>query len=211
MIDRSSFIESIEAWCKDPIAHRNDDLLGAFVTLRLMISSIYPLHAPDSRRSEKIPSEDLESLLSIKKTSIERWECRWIQNVEKRQSPEEGSCHKFLIRFYGTHFRLQLFSLPLRDVLSSEYSDSSLHLDIIWAAFTGALDMLKLTSRNPSLLCFAQDSIHVMTAYSAAFLVKVCVRHYYCSAYRSFATNEKSFYDPIISSSYPLPIPLSRT
>lgn len=175
MIDRSPFIESIEAWCSDPIADRNDDLLGAFVTLRLMISSIFPLHTTDSRRSEKMQSENLESLLSIKKASIERWERRWIQSVEQRQSSEEGNCHKFLIRFYGTHFRLQLFSLPLRDVLSSEYSDSSLHLDIIWAAFTGAMDMLKLTSRHSSLLCFAQDSIHVMTAYSAAFLVKVCV------------------------------------
>lgn len=173
MIDRSSFIESIEAWCSDPIADRTDDLLGAFVTLRLMISSIFPLHALDSPRSEKMASEDLESLLSIKKASIERWERRWVQSVEKRQTAEQGSCHKFLIRFYGTHFRLQLFSLPLRDVLSSEYSDSSLHLDIIWAAFTGALDMLKLTSLNPRLLSYAQDSVHVMTAYSAAFLVKL--------------------------------------
>jgi hypothetical protein len=175
MIDRSPFIESIEAWCSDPIADRNDDLLGAFVTLRLMISSIFPLHATDSRQSEKMASEDLESLLSIKKTSIERWERRWIQKVEQRQSLEEGKCHKFLIHFYGTHFRLQLFSLPLRDVLSSEYSDSSLHLDIIWAAFTGALNMLKLISRHSAMLSLAQDSIHVMTAYSAAFLVKVCV------------------------------------
>ncbi|KAL9473227.1 hypothetical protein ACSS6W_007607 [Trichoderma asperelloides] len=173
MIERSPFIESIEAWCSDPIADRNDDLLGAFVTLRLMVSSIFSLHATNSRRGEKIPLENLEPLLSIKKASIERWERHWIQNVEQKQSSEEENCHEFLIRFYGTHFRLQLFSLPLQDVLSSGYSDSSLHLDIIWAAFTGAMDMLKLTSRHPSLLYLAQDSIHVMTAYSAAFLVKL--------------------------------------
>lgn len=173
MIERSAFIESIEAWCGDPIADRNDDLLGAFVTLRLMSSSIFSLHAPNSRRSEKVPLENMEALLSLKKASIERWERHWIQNVEQKQSPEEETCHKFLIRFYGTHLRLQLFSLPLQDVLSSAYSDSSLHLDIIWAAFTGAMDMLKLVSRHSAQLYFAQDSIHVMTAYSAAFLVKV--------------------------------------
>ncbi|UKZ52838.1 hypothetical protein TrVGV298_006625 [Trichoderma virens] len=173
MIERSAFIESIEAWCGDPIADRNDDLLGAFVTLRLMSSSIFSLHAPSSRRSEKVPLENMEALLSLKKASIERWESHWVQNVERKQSPEEETCHKFLIRFYGTHFRLQLFSLPLQDVLSSEYSDSSLHLDIIWAAFTGAMDMLKLISRHSGQLYFAQDSIHVMTAYSAAFLVKL--------------------------------------
>lgn len=175
MIERSAFIESIEAWCGDPIADRNDDLLGAFVTLRLMSSSIFSLHSPNPnpRRGEKLLLENTESLLSLKKASIERWERHWIENVERRQSAEEETCHKFLIRFYGTHFRLQLFSLPLQDVLSSEYSDSALHLDIIWAAFTGAMDMLKLTTRHSAQLYFAQDSIHVMTAYSAAFLVKV--------------------------------------
>ncbi|KAL7908429.1 Aldehyde/histidinol dehydrogenase [Trichoderma velutinum] len=173
MIERSAFIESIEAWCGDPIADRNDDLLGAFVTLRLMSSSIFSLHAPHSRRSERVPLENTEALLSLKKASIERWERHWIQNVERKQSSEDETCHKFLIRFYGTHFRLQLFSLPLQDVLSSEFSDSSLHLDIIWAAFTGAMDMLKLITRHSGQLYFAQDSIHVMTAYSAAFLVKL--------------------------------------
>lgn len=173
MIERNAFIESIEAWCGDPIADRNDDLLGAFVTLRLMSSSIFSLHAPHSRRGERVPLENTEALLSLKKASIERWERHWIQNVEQKQTSEEETCHKFLIRFYGTHFRLQLFSLPLQDVLSSEFSDSSLHLDIIWAAFTGAMDMLKLISRHSGQLYFAQDSIHVMTAYSAAFLVKL--------------------------------------
>ncbi|KAF3056756.1 Hypothetical protein CFAM422_012787 [Trichoderma lentiforme] len=172
MIERNGFIESIEAWCGDPIADPNDDLLGAFVTLRLMSSSIFSLHAPHSRRGERVPLENTEALLSLKKASIERWERHWIQNVEQKQSSEDET-HKFLIRFYGTHFRLQLFSLPLQDVLSSEFSDSSLHLDIIWAAFTGAMDMLKLISRHSGQLYFAQDSIHVMTAYSAAFLVKL--------------------------------------
>ncbi|PKK52099.1 hypothetical protein CI102_1968 [Trichoderma harzianum] len=172
MIERNAFIESIEAWCGDPIADPNDDLLGAFVTLRLMSSSIFSLHAPHSRRGERVPLENTEALLSLKKASIERWERHWIQNVEQKQSSEDET-HKFLIRFYGTHFRLQLFSLPLQDVLSSEFSDSSLHLDIIWAAFTGAMDMLKLISRHSGQLYFAQDSIHVMTAYSAAFLVKI--------------------------------------
>ncbi|KAL7783256.1 Aldehyde/histidinol dehydrogenase [Trichoderma ceciliae] len=173
MIERSAFIESIDAWCGDPMADRNDDLLGAFVTLRLMSSSIFSLHAPSSRRSEKVPLDNMESLLSLKKAGIERWERHWIQKVEEKQSPEKETCHKFLIRFYGTHLQLQLFSLPLQDVLSSEYSDSSIHLDIIWAAFTGAMDMLKLIPRHSAHLYFAQDSIHVMTAYSAAFLVKL--------------------------------------
>jgi hypothetical protein len=173
MIERNAFIESIDTWCTDAIADRNDDLLGAFVNLRLMSTSIFSLHAPSRSRGERVPLEDMETLLSLKKASIERWERHWVQEVDKKLLPEEETCHKFLIRFYGMHFRLQLFSLPLQDVLSSAYSESSLHLDIIWAAFTGAMDMLKLVSQHSTQLYFAQDSIHVMTAYSAAFLVKV--------------------------------------
>ncbi|KAK1243451.1 hypothetical protein MKX07_004079 [Trichoderma sp. CBMAI-0711] len=173
MIERNAFIEWIDTWCTDAIADRNDDLLGAFVNLRLMSTSIFSLHAPSRSRGERVPLEDMETLLSLKKASIERWERRWVQEVDKKLLPEEETCHKFLIRFYGMHFRLQLFSLPLQDVLSSAYSDSSLHLDIIWAAFTGAMDMLRLVSQHSTQLYFAQDSIHVMTAYSAAFLVKL--------------------------------------
>lgn len=175
MIERNAFIESIDTWCTDAIADRNDDLLGAFVNLRLMSTSIFSLHAPSRSRGERVPLEDMETLLSLKKASIERWERHWVQEVDKKLLPEEETCHKFLIRFYGMHFRLQLFSLPLQDVLSSAYSESSLHLDIIWAAFTGAMDMLKLVSQHSTQLYFAQDSIHVMTAYSAAFLVKLLI------------------------------------
>lgn len=46
-------------------------------------------------------------------------------------------------------------------------------LEILWVAYSSAIEMLQLLSRYSPRLYFAQDSIHVMTAYSAAFLIKV--------------------------------------
>ena len=94
---------------------------------------------------------------------------------------ESESCHPFLIRFYGTHLRLQLYSLPLQDVLGSKNHDVAYNLETLWASYSGAIKMLKLVSIFSSRLYFAQDSVHVMTAYSAAFLIKVGLLN--CIAY----------------------------
>jgi hypothetical protein len=83
------------------------------------------------------------------------------------------SCHPFLIKFYGTHLRLQLFSLPLQEILGKSDQEISYHMEALWVSHSSALKMLDLIRRHASCLYFAQDSVHVMTAYSAAFLIKV--------------------------------------
>ncbi|KAM5361430.1 hypothetical protein ACJZ2D_013120 [Fusarium nematophilum] len=146
MIGCDDFMESIESWCADPMATENDQLLGAFVTLRLSTSAALELLVPRSQGSG---------------------------TVEAAGEAGEQDCHQFLIRFYGTHLRLQLYSLPLQGILESTQTDTELHLETIWVAYTSAMSMLQLISRFSSQPYFAQDSIHVMTAYSAVFLVKI--------------------------------------
>lgn len=46
-------------------------------------------------------------------------------------------------------------------------------MEALWVSYSSALEMLHLICRHSSWLYFAQDSVHVMTAYSAAFLIKV--------------------------------------
>lgn len=187
MMERNEFIESIDLWCKDPMVTSNDRLLGAFVTLRLMTSAVYKLLSQKPQTSEgQGPLHNIESLLTIINGRIKGWENLWTQTVETgkqsdhpvrpfdvNQIPEHDSCHPFLVRFYGTHLRLQLFSLPLQEILASPNADLSMNLEILWVAYSSAIEMLQLLSRYSSRLYFAQDSIHVMTAYSAAFLIKV--------------------------------------
>ncbi|KAI4600437.1 hypothetical protein KJ359_000792 [Pestalotiopsis sp. 9143b] len=167
MIERSTFIESIESWCRDSLATDNDRLLGAFVTLRLLSSEVFKLLGPKSSKVVSGPLHSIESLLAIIKIRIEEWEQRWIHCVSS------DTCHPFLIRFYGTHLRLQLFSLPLQEVLASSDPDISTNLEVLWVSYSSAVEMLQLINRSASFLYFAQDSIHVMTAYSATFLIKL--------------------------------------
>ncbi|KAK1968053.1 hypothetical protein LY78DRAFT_605462, partial [Colletotrichum sublineola] len=167
MIERSEFIEAIEPWCRDAMATPGDRLLGALVTLRLLSSEVFKLLGPRSSRLGARQLHSLESLLAIIKGRVEEWESRWLQLADK------DTCHPFLIRFYGTHLRLQLFSLPLQDILAQSEHNVSYHMESLWVSYSSALEMLHLICRHASWLYFAQDSIHVMTAYSAAFLIKL--------------------------------------
>jgi len=169
MIECSEFTESIEDWCNDPLTIDNDQLLGAFTTLRLVTSSAFPLLVTKSRQRSLSHSESAP-LVSLLDGRLERWEKKWI---EKIKAQTEQSCHEFLIHFYGTHLRLQLYTLPLHGILVSDRLNTNHHIDTVWVAYSSALNMLQLISRFSEHVCFAQDSIHVMTAYSAAFLVKV--------------------------------------
>ncbi|KAK6196632.1 hypothetical protein LQW54_011326 [Pestalotiopsis sp. IQ-011] len=85
MIERSTFIESIESWCRDSLATDNDRLLGAFVTLRLLSSEVFKLLGPKSSKVVSGPLHSIESLLAIIKIRIEEWEQRWIHCVSSGQ------------------------------------------------------------------------------------------------------------------------------
>jgi hypothetical protein len=78
MIERSGFIESVESWCRDPMAITNDRLLGALVTLRLLSSEVYKLLGPRSSGVRAGESHALESLLAIIDSRIEEWQLRWL-------------------------------------------------------------------------------------------------------------------------------------
>ncbi|KAH7034594.1 uncharacterized protein B0I36DRAFT_360100 [Microdochium trichocladiopsis] len=167
MIERSDFIESIEPWCKDPMATPSDRLLGAFVTLRLLSSEVFKLLGPRSTRNDAGQVHRLDSFLSIIKGRLDEWESKWIRCV----SPE--SCHPFLIGFYGAHLRLQLFSLPLQAVLGRRNANIEYNLEALWTSYSSAIEMLRLICRYPTHAHLAQDSVHVMTAYCAKFLIKL--------------------------------------
>lgn len=185
MMERTNFIEGIEHWCKDPLATENDVLLGAFVTLRLLTSEVFKLLG-SWRQMDSSPN--MSSFLTMISNRIDEWEDKWLPLCLSGTNSwmfallkinftnhyiESESCHYFLVRFYGAHLRLQLYALPLQEALQSNDDRIKFHLDTLWASVSSAVSMLKLVSQFSSRLYFAQDSVHVMTAYSAAFLVKV--------------------------------------
>jgi hypothetical protein len=179
MIERNGFFESIEVWCKDATATDSDNFLGAFVTLRLLTSEVFRLLTP--RQTD--PGQNTYSLLTIISNRIDEWESKWLGVCNGKPDQhyflllltvtESESCHGFLIQFYSTHLRLQLYSLPLQEVLGSAQHDVTYSMEALWASYSSAIKMLKLVAQYSRFLYFVQDSVHVMTAYAAVFLIKV--------------------------------------
>jgi hypothetical protein len=74
------------------------------------------------------------------------------------------------------HLRLLLNSYSLQETLNASRSGIPISKQSVWTCYISAIDMLKQISDKFGpfkLLYFAQDSVHVMTAYSAVFLIKV--------------------------------------
>lgn len=172
MIECDPLIESIRSWTQHELAISNDQFLGALVTLRLETSAAFTLMPSRSKEASREQSLGLRPLFSVLNRQIGAWEATWTQAVHRQVNAEEESCHEFLVCFYGCHLRLQLSSLLIQDNLNPKASTSP-NLESLWIAYSSALRLLRLIPRHSAHLTFAQDSVHIMLAYSAAFLEKV--------------------------------------
>ncbi|KAH8896893.1 hypothetical protein GQ53DRAFT_639368, partial [Thozetella sp. PMI_491] len=191
MIERSEFfLEAPRAWHQSSLATSNDHLLCALVDLRLLSSDTF---RPSLRRRSRDRSRDSwdsqfdqrGSLVRIILYDIERWENRWRCELSNLEVP--GKNHAFMLRFYAAHLRLLLSSSPLESSISAAPKSQSIDKRALWMCFSSATDMLRLIA-DPEIsasLYFAQDSIHVMTAYASAFLVKASHLTSPCDSARS--------------------------
>ncbi|KAL5041700.1 hypothetical protein BDW71DRAFT_201157 [Aspergillus fruticulosus] len=161
MIERNDLTEAAESWCQDPLASPNDQLLSSFVALRLLTADTFDLLSP----CRPNPVSRAERPLSILDSRIHTWQGKWLALVST-------DCHAFLVKFYGFHLRLQLFSMPLQRS-RIKHGEPIQDLKLVWLSFESALAMLQLVTASSSLLYLAQDSVHVMTAYAAIFLTKL--------------------------------------
>lgn len=159
MIERSSFIESVQEWLDHPQAIPNDRLLCGLVTLRLLAAEVFDITNPGCEYPAR--------LLALLQSRIERWQTKWLELTDA------VGCHNFLIRFYGAHQSLQLFAIPLQTILNTSTFDETCDLRPFWMSYSSAMKMLRLIPEFSSFLNLCQDSIHVMTAYSAVLLIKV--------------------------------------
>ncbi|KAI1621848.1 hypothetical protein EDD37DRAFT_667713 [Exophiala viscosa] len=172
MIERSELIESVDVWLKHDLALPMDVLLAAFVSLRLLTSDVFDVLDPNPTVDRTLQVYGTDALLKSLGCQIRTWEDHWIGLA---QTAACETCHLFLIRFYGMHLQLLLSSFSLRPALLSQSTEAKIRTGVIWSSNATAIQMLKLVS-DPSVspvLYFAQDSVHVMIAYAAVFLIKL--------------------------------------
>ncbi|KAF2635882.1 hypothetical protein P280DRAFT_501671 [Massarina eburnea CBS 473.64] len=166
MIERGQFIEAVGEWYSSSLASLHDGLLCAFVTLRLLTADVPGLlHSRDDSLHKHVHNP--RPLMRIMEDQVNRWQRQWTKTLEKER------CHRFLTAFYGEHTILLLFSLPLQSSLSPK--SSPIDMEALWISYNAAIKMLHLVSEESSTSClyFAQDSVHVMIAYAAVFLIKL--------------------------------------
>lgn len=199
MIERNDLTECVDNWWQDPVSILNDRLLCSFVTLRLLTADTFDLLIPSTTNS----MSRLERTITVLDRRIHAWQSNWVGIVCAGRALDElepvPRCHAFMIRFYGSHLRLQLFSTPLQET-GIQNVDHIYDLKPFWLSYQSALAMLDLVAESSALLYLVQDSIHVMTAYAAIFLIKVCSP----SLYHINQVNEP------ISSSFLPPSPSDR-
>jgi hypothetical protein len=188
MIEQNNFITTSHDWYKEPFAVFGADvLLCAFVSLRIISSEILESMSP--YRARQVPQSG--TLMRMLNANITRWEEKWLPVSEdgkfciwkqkfgdwrSRNTEQVDRCQAFLIRFYGSHLRLLLNSFSLQDYLNTSSSGTSTSKLAVWTCYHSAIDMLQQISDRfgpLKLLYFAQDSVHMMTAYAASLLIKV--------------------------------------
>ena len=81
MIEPNGFIQSIETWCEDPMVSANDQLLGAFVTIRLLGSEVFQLVRSNLKKAKSALWDGIEPLLLVLESQLETWEHRWTPRV----------------------------------------------------------------------------------------------------------------------------------
>ncbi|CCD48319.1 similar to fungal specific transcription factor [Botrytis cinerea T4] len=171
MIDESNLISKAGEWYQEEYAVPGGDLLlSAFVCLRLISAEFLELSSSTKSDSQNSRSEILSKLLN---TELNTWEKDWLPRFEDEMvAPPQ----QFLVNFYSLHLRLLLNSFTLQKSLKSARKGSPVSKSALWQCSSSAIGMLENISKviGPlKQLYFVQDSVHVMTAYAAIFLIKL--------------------------------------
>ncbi|KAF7960213.1 hypothetical protein EAE96_001811 [Botrytis aclada] len=171
MIDQNNLISKATEWYQEEYAVPGEDLLlSAFVCLRLISAEFLELSSSTKSDSQNFRSEFLSKLLN---TELDTWEKDWLPKFEDEMvAPPQ----QFLVNFYGLHLRLLLNSYTLQQSLKAAKKGSAVSKSALWQCSSSAIGMLENISKviGPlKQLYFVQDSVHVMTAYAAIFLIKL--------------------------------------
>lgn len=173
MIDRNNLISKASEWYQEAYAAPGGDmLLSAFVCLRVISAEMLELASSIKLKAQSSRSEMLSRLLN---SEISTWEKDWLHKFEDETV---AAPQQFLVNFYGLHLRLLLNSYILQQSLHSARKGSAVSKSALWQCSSSAIGMLDNISKviGPlKQLYFVQDSVHVMTAYAAIFLIKLLV------------------------------------
>ncbi|KAF8590020.1 hypothetical protein K439DRAFT_1331316 [Ramaria rubella] len=173
MLPEDDLVRHAKAWHKDSTLLPIDVVVSAQVQLRRIaaeVTDVFYLHK--GRIGASHADVNYEILLRGCNSKLVDWGELWLNEIGKVGGER---FHFSLLNFFKLHVRLFLNSFGLQSSLATG-ERSLLSLPALSVCYTSAVDTLKLVTKDfatVDMLRYGQDSITVMTAYSAVFLLKV--------------------------------------
>ncbi|CUA75048.1 Protein priB [Lentinula edodes] [Rhizoctonia solani] len=176
MLPECDLVRHSLSWHEDNFIRPEDVIICAFVQLRRIAAEttdVFYLHkgAPGLLHADV----NYEILLRGCNSKLTQWMDLWHGEMKKAGGQ---MFHFSMLTFFRLHVRLFLNSFGLQSSMaSSTRASASLHA--LSACYTSAVQSLQIVSNDfapVGMLRYGQDSITVMTAYSAVFLLKLLRR-----------------------------------
>ncbi|KAF9002012.1 fungal-specific transcription factor domain-containing protein, partial [Cyathus striatus] len=175
MLPEDELIRHSNTWHQEGggVIRAEDVIIAAFVHLRRIAAETTDVfHA--SKHSTLGNNNDInfEVLLRNCNNKLTDWDTTWRHEMERANGTK---FHFSFLSFFRLYVRLFLNSFGIQSSMASG-SRQSPSLQALSVCCTSALDLLRVVSRDfvsMSMLSYTQETITVMTAYSAVFLLKV--------------------------------------
>ncbi|CAE6496341.1 unnamed protein product [Rhizoctonia solani] len=176
MLPECDLVRHSLTWHEDNFIRPEDVIICAFVQLRRIAAEttdVFYLHkgAPGLLHADI----NYEILLRGCNSKLTQWMDLWHGEMKKAGGQ---MFHFSMLTFFRLHVRLFLNSFGLQSSMaSSTRASASLHA--LSACYTSAVQTLQIVTSDfapVGMLRYGQDSITVMTAYSAVFLLKLLRR-----------------------------------
>lgn len=147
-----------------------DVIVCAFIQLRLIATETTDYFSPHRRSVGTQPADtDREQMLKTCNTKLDQWLEHWLGEMKKAGGEK---FHFAFLNFFRLYVRLFLNSFGIQ---SPRYPYANSTTAII-ACYKSGLEHLRIVTRDfatISMLRYGQDTITVMTAYCAVFLLKL--------------------------------------
>ncbi|TFK72578.1 hypothetical protein BDN72DRAFT_763047, partial [Pluteus cervinus] len=211
MLPEDDLIRNSGTWhehCGGTI-RQEDVIVAAFVSLRRIAAETTDiLNASKGSTNGNHVDINYEVILRNCNVKLTSWADTWQREMERAGGEKFHSC---VLNFFRLHVRLFLNSFGIQASMSPS-SRVNPSLQALSACCSSALDSLRIVSKDfasMSMLRYGQDSITVMSAYSAVFLLRVNTfsldkRSLKCSSMHLLSS---FFAVPIHSHNYPRALP----
>ncbi|KAI0086675.1 fungal-specific transcription factor domain-containing protein [Irpex rosettiformis] len=149
-----------------------DVIVAAFVQLRRIASETTDLLQPRRGNMDHHADMSTDVILRTCNGRLTQWSETWEHEMRKANGEK---FHFAFLNFFRLYVRLFLNSFGIQASMSST-TRASPSLQALSACYTSALENLQIVTRefaSISMLRYSQDSITVMTAYSAVFLLRL--------------------------------------